>query len=235
MGLHWRAWQKVIDVSAEAGENKSGTSGPSPSLARLQDLFRSCLEPVWSTTSWHAGGTTWQRGVANHRPTGSFQDLALSSVVRGHLASMKTLKTSSLGLSESRAQWLVGWCTRLLRDRCALDCDRPFLAPLYAFASRHAPHSVKPLSVYVLVTLEYLKRKILQRRHCPCALQRRSWKEAWRVDVHADENGVGVGGWWPQANEKGVVNKWDSPWFAVRVTPENSPWAFQKKKERLTE
>ena len=111
---------------------------------------------------------------------------------------------------------------------CA-DYDRPFLAPLYAFASRHAPHSVKPLSLYVLLTLEYLKRKILQRRHCPCALQRRSWKEAWRVDAHADENGVGVGGWWPQANEKGVVNKWDSPWFAVRVTPENSLWAFQKE------
>ena len=157
------------------------------------------------------------------------------------------LKRSALGLGESRAQWLVGWYTRLLRDRSvqmqefqeglgraafvcgAMDYDRPFLAPLYAFAARHAPNSVKPLPLYVLVTLEYLKRKILQRRHCPCALQRRSWKEAWRVDAHADENGVGVGGWWPQANKEGVVNTWDSPWFAVRVTPENSPWAFQKE------
>ena len=54
---------------------------------------------------------------------------------------------------------------------------------------------MKPLPLYVLVTLEYLKKKILQRRHCACALQRRSWKEAWRVDAHADVNGVGVGGW----------------------------------------
>ena len=112
MGLHWRAWQKVIDVSAEVGENKSGTSGPSPSLARLQDLFRSCLEPVWSTTSWHAGGTTWQRGVANHRPTWSFQDLALSSVVRGHLASMKTL-----GVTEGTEQAFspIVWLTAFAR------------------------------------------------------------------------------------------------------------------------
>ena len=45
------------------GENKSGSKGPSPSLAPLQDLFRVCLEPVWSTTSWYAGGTT--RAPAN--------------------------------------------------------------------------------------------------------------------------------------------------------------------------
>ena len=157
------------------------------------------------------------------------------------------LKISSLGLSESRAQWLVGWYTPLLRDRSvqmqefqeglgraafvcgALDYDRPFLAPLYAFASRHAPHSVKPLPLYVLVTLEYLKRKILQRRHCPCALQRRSWKKLGEWTRMRTRTGWGVGGWWPQANEKGVVNKWDSPWFAVRVTPENLPWAFQKE------
>ena len=130
------------------------------------------------------------------------------------------LKNSLLGLSESQgAQWLVGWYTRLLRDRSghlqefqeglgraafvcgALDYDRPFLSPLYAFAARHAPQSVKPLPLYVLVTLECLKKKILQRRHCPCALQRRSWKEAWRVAAHANENGVGVGDWWPQAND----------------------------------
>ena len=157
------------------------------------------------------------------------------------------LKISSLGLSESRAQWLVGWCTRLLRDRSvqmqefqeAWGGQRSFVVRWTTIARSWlrcmllrqgmAPHSVKPLSLYVLVTLEYLKTKILQRRHCPCALQRRNWKKAWRVDAHADENGVGVGGWWPQANEKGVVNKWDSPWFAVRVTPENSPWAFQKE------
>ena len=65
------------------------------------------------------------------------------------------LKNSALGLSASRAQWLEGWYTRLLRDGAvqmqefqeglgraafvcgALDYDRPFLAPLYSFASRH--------------------------------------------------------------------------------------------------
>ena len=156
------------------------------------------------------------------------------------------LSEASLGLSVSRAQWLEGWYSRLLRDRSvqmqefqeglgraafvcgALDYDRPFLAPLYAFASRHAPGSVKPLPLYVLVTVEYLLRKIRQRRHCECGRTRASWKEAWRVDAHADEAGVGVGGWWPRANEKGQVETKLSQWFAVRVTPENAPWAFQR-------
>ena len=111
----------------------------------------------------------------------------------------------------------------------ALDYDRPFLAPLYSFASRHAPQSVKPLPLYVMVTLEYLRKKILQRRHCECGLRRQSWEQAWRVDAHADENGVGVGGWCLQANDQGVVTKWGSPWFAVKVTPDTAPWAFQRE------
>ena len=84
------------------------------------------------------------------------------------------------------------WCTGL---------RSPVPGPLYAFASRHASQSVKPLPLYVLVTLENLKKKMFQTRHCPCGLQRRSWKEAWRVDAHADENGVGVGGRKPTRRE----------------------------------
>ena len=157
------------------------------------------------------------------------------------------LSEASLGLSSSRAQWLEGWYTRLLRDRSvqmqefqeglgraafvcsALDYDRPFLAPLYAFAARHAPASVKPLPLYALVTLEYLRQKIRQRRHCECGLRRTSWDEAWRVDAHADEQGVGVGGWWPKKNKHGKISTWESPWFAVKVTPDTAPWVFQKE------
>ena len=92
------------------------------------------------------------------------------------------LNETSLGLSALRAQWLkskAGY-SRLLRDHSgqmqefqeglgraafvcsALDYDRPFLAPLYAFAARHAPGSDKPLPLYVLITMEYLRRKIRQ-------------------------------------------------------------------------
>ena len=155
------------------------------------------------------------------------------------------LRNSALALSASRAQRLEGWYTRLLRDksvqmqefqewlgraafvRGALDYDRPLLAPLCAFAARHAPNSVKLLPLYALVTLEYLRRKISQRRHCVCGLCRTSWSQAWRVDAHADEEGVGVG-WWSSANDRGLATTWDIPWFAVKITPDNAPWAFQR-------
>ena len=70
---------------------------------------------------------------------------------------------------------------------------------------------------------------IRQRRRCECGRTLTNWKVAWRVDAHADVNGVGVGGWWPQANEKGQVETMISPCFAIKVTPEKAPWAFQRE------
>ena len=137
------------------------------------------------------------------------------------------------------AQFLQSWYTRLIRDksvqmqefqerlgRVRLRCSglRPaLLAPLYAFAARHAPNSVKPLPLYALVTLEYLRRKISQRRHCECSLSRTSWSQAWRVDARADEEGAGVGGWWPQTNDRGLATTWGSLWFAVRSLQTTHP------------
>ena len=148
------------------------------------------------------------------------------------------LKNSSLGLSESRArlvhsavQGQVSADARVSRGsrKGGVRLRSTGLRPPVPCSSVHAPQTVKPLPLYVLVTLEYLRRKILQTHHCPCGLQRQSWKQAWRVDAHADEDGVGVGRWWPQADEKGLVTTKNSPWFAVKVTPENAPWAFQKE------
>ena len=86
------------------------------------------------------------------------------------------LREAALGLSVSRARWLEGWYTRLNRDGVtqlqdfqeglgraasrvrALNYDRPFLAPLYALAARRAPQNLKPLPLYVLVTLEVSSR-----------------------------------------------------------------------------
>ena len=49
------------------------------------------------------------------------------------------------------------------------------------------------------------------------------WQEPWRVDAHADEHGVGVGGWWPTADSNGQVSTWESPCLALTVMPESAP------------
>ena len=144
------------------------------------------------------------------------------------------LSNAALGLSSSRAGTRRSSESSLCRCKSfrsgwvgfvcgALDYDRPFLAPLYAFAARHAPNSVKPLPLCALVTVEYLRRKISQRRHCECGLSRASWSQAWRVDARADEEGAGVGGWWPQTNDRGLATTWDSLWFAVRSLQTTHP------------
>ena len=156
------------------------------------------------------------------------------------------LTEASLGLSASRARWLEGWYSRLLRDRSvqmqefqeglgraafvwgALDYDRPILVPLYAFAARHAPGSVEPLPLYVLVTVEYLRAQ-----DSPATTLR------MRQGAHQLERGVegrrarrrkrSGSRWWPRAIEKGQVDTRISPWFAIKVTPETAPWAFQRE------
>ena len=105
----------------------------------------------------------------------------------------------------------------------ALEYDRPFLAPLYALAARHAPQSVKPLSLYVVVTLEY------QSRHCACALQRRSWKEAWREWTHMRTRTV----WeWVAAGRKQTRMEWSTrgTYTGLRSkSHQKTPWAFQRE------
>ena len=135
------------------------------------------------------------------------------------------LNEASLGLRASRAQWLEGWYSPLparpdVRVPGRGGVARP-IGPSWRLCTpsqpRHAPGSVKPLPLYVLIIVENLRRKIRQRRHCECGQVHSSWK-ARRIDALADDNGVGVGGWWPQTNEKGQVDTRTSPWFAVKVT-----------------
>ena len=87
-----------------------------------------------------------------------------------------------------------------------LDCDKPFLAPLCTFASPHPAASTKPLPLYVLLTLEYMRGKIRDRRHCPCGRRFIEWSEAWRVDARAEGEKVGIGGWFPVRGPDGRLS-----------------------------
>ena len=152
-----------------------------------------------------------------------------------------------LGLSASRAQWLEGWCTRLIRDKSvqmqefqdglgraafvcgALDYDRPFLAPLYAFAARHAPNSVEPLPLNALGLLGVSSQKDLTETHWECGLsgtklvtsmargrtcgRARSWCR--RVVAANRRQRPG--------NKLGTRHG-----FALSSTPDNAPRAFQR-------
>ena len=151
-----------------------------------------------------------------------------------------------LGITESRASWSVAWCSRLVRDgQCrlddfrsgigrlgfvtgALEYERPFLAPLFAFAARHSNTSLARLPLYVVSVLRHLAGRFEHRRMYPSTVRRSKAREPFRVDACADENGIGVGGWLPTRNEAGQLSTKDSPWFAVKLDQNNAPWAYSR-------
>ena len=52
-------------------------------------------------------------------------------------------------------------------------------------------------------------------------------RSALRVDAQAGDGTVGTGAWWPYHDEGRQLRKDLSPWLVVRLTPEDSPWAFR--------
>ena len=90
------------------------------------------------------------------------------------------LQEWALGVSASRATWLINWFSELVANKCAvihklteglgracfvfgaLEWERPFLSPLYAFASLHSPYAVNKIPVYALVALQYMVGRLIQ-------------------------------------------------------------------------
>ncbi len=156
------------------------------------------------------------------------------------------LSSLSLGISESRARWAVDWLHRVSRDgytdiddfRAALgrltfvagvlQWDRPFLAPMYVYVATHSYGGHCRVPIYVRLVAKYLASRIARRRMFPSAETRCTVREAFRVDAHASGDDIGVGGWAPTRGADGMIDPWLSPWFAVRLNRESSPWAYSK-------
>jgi len=159
------------------------------------------------------------------------------------------LREHALGLSESRAAWLRGWLGSVLDARVvcvrefvaglgraayscgALEYDRPFLAPLYTFASLHPLDSHQPLPTYVLSVVKYLRDRLLVRRMYPCAQPLEPLGEAIRVDAKAEGETATIGGWLPTRDAAGKIDLAISPWFFVQLNDQTAPWAYEKDRQ----
>ncbi len=156
------------------------------------------------------------------------------------------LRGCSIGLSQRRAAWAVAWCVNLaesgstrvsdFRDGLgrlafavgALEHERPFLSPLYAFASRHPTGAVRRLPTFARLLLKYLAKRIEARRHYSCATRRSPIDHAPRVDARATGEVIGIGGWLPMTGEDGNISTSRSPWFALNLNRDSAPWAYTK-------
>ena len=94
----------------------------------------------------------------------------------------------------------------------------PFLSAIYGFLAVEERDEVRPLPV---------EHSLTQRHHTDCAARPLPFRSALRVDAEAGDGTVEIGAWWPNHDEGRHLWKDLAPWLAVRMTPEDSPWAFR--------
>ncbi len=156
-------------------------------------------------------------------------------------------KELALGITEARSQWAIGWLRRIVRDKVvlvkefrselgrlsftagALEYDRAFLAPFYAFLALCRDCRTRYLPRYVATAAEYLALRFETRRAYPSAVRRCSRATAPRIDARADLDTIGIGGWEPFVDETGTVHKGKSRWFAFELTRANAGWAYSRR------
>ena len=157
-----------------------------------------------------------------------------------------SLKEWSLGVSERRARWLEEWIARVLADGRiqmrelrealgrlsfvygALTWDKPFLGPLYTYLAVWGPGACVEIPLYVRMILEWLRRKIRERRSHPCSIARSPRGSIMRVDAKAEGRDVRIGGWIPARDKHGAIRTHLSPWFSLQLTEATAPWAFDR-------
>ena len=153
---------------------------------------------------------------------------------------------TALGLTERRAAWVVKWARetaaakvihvrafeealgRIVFATSALELLRPFLSPLYAFASSGLRDSVRPIPAYVAFFLRFLARSVERERHSQCAATLVQEERAPRVDAQASDERTGVGGWLPAEGPDGRPDPSQSYWFSEEIRAQDFPWVFKR-------
>ena len=92
-------------------------------------------------------------------------------------------RSFQLGISQRRAEWFTRWTRelsnsdfvnmtaseqglgRVMNVVSALECERPFLAPLYKFMCLHPRGTVRRVPAYVSFLLSCLSRTVARDRH----------------------------------------------------------------------
>ena len=110
----------------------------------------------------------------------------------------------------------------------ALELLRPFLSPLYAFASSGPRDSVRPIPAYVAFFQRFLAGAVERERHSQCAATLVQEERAPRVDAQASDERTGVGGWLPAEGPDGRPDPSQSYWFSEEIRAQDFPWVFKR-------
>ena len=152
------------------------------------------------------------------------------------------LENWKVGVSAKKVQWLEDWSRRLREETHllgrefragvgrlgflagAISGSRPFLAPLYAVASRVGGSSYVELHLAIKVALAFFTNWIAKEPMRNMRRPPRVAGEVFRIDAAADHDGIAIGGW----EVYGGKRPEESRWFSVQVTRKNFPWLYLK-------
>ena len=161
-------------------------------------------------------------------------------------------RSYSLGISESRAGWVIGWIKTLLSegivsvsDFCAglgrinyttnvLIFDRPLLGILYTWASAISRSSAALARIpwAVRIVLFWISKRLAETGGCMIAakdfvtpLGAPAPLEQFRTDAKATDTGAWIGGWETSCTQDTKLARW----FAFEVLEVDFPWVFIKK------
>ena len=147
-----------------------------------------------------------------------------------------------LGVTEKRTTWAIRWIEDKVRERTVrlgelreglgrlqfvagpLEHLRPFLGPLYAWASAGHRYARPRLPVMIRLVLEFLARELGEGGMIDCGAAESDLGEVFRLDAKAEGDAVAIGGW----RCKDSRNTKEASWFAISLNRRNAPWAFQK-------
>ena len=147
-----------------------------------------------------------------------------------------------LGISASRAAWVIRWLDERVLERKAclgelreglgrlqfaagpLEHLRPLLGPLYAGACCGPRHARPLLPPMIMIIMTFLSGEIRKSRMSGCRERGKDAGELFRLDAKAQGEEVAIGGW---RTLEGKPTK-EAAWFAVRLTRKTAPWAFAR-------
>ena len=148
-----------------------------------------------------------------------------------------------LGISESRAGWIIQWGEKILSDGVVLirqlaqglgrlgfvagvlEWYKPFLGPLYSWTSAAPGGAVLPLPFLIRIVLGFIIREFKTgRRTVSCKDPGLDIGLAFKSDSKAEQDFVCIGGW----ECRGGTTTKRARWFSVRLTITEAPWLFTR-------
>ena len=147
-----------------------------------------------------------------------------------------------MGVSASRAAWASRWLTDKAEERSVrlgelreglgrlqflagpVEYLRPFLGPIYAWASIGCRFAKPKLPTMIVLILKFIAKELEHGHMMPCAAPSEDLGEMFRMDAKAEGDKVVIGGW----RVKGEGHTQDAEWFSLTLTRATAPWAYSR-------